>query len=87
MKYRTRFVASAQAELRRLPRATAMTILRKLAELESDPMGFGTTALVGHPEARRLRVGDYRVVYEVHNHELLVLVIRVGHRSTVYRER
>lgn len=85
MKYRTRFVVSAQAELRALPRATAMTILRKIAELESDPRGFGTTALVGDPSVRRLRVGDYRVFYEIHDDELVVLVVKVGHRSTVYR--
>ena len=85
MKYRTRFVVSAQAELRRVPRGTALTILRKLAELESDPRGFGTTELVGDPGVRRLRVGDYRVFYEIHDDELVVLVVKVGHRSTVYR--
>jgi mRNA interferase RelE/StbE len=83
--YRTRFVVSAQAELRRVPRGTALTILRKLAELESDPRGFGTTELVGDPGVRRLRVGDYRVFYEIHDDELIVLVVKVGHRSTVYR--
>ncbi|MFB7613445.1 type II toxin-antitoxin system RelE/ParE family toxin [Kitasatospora sp. NPDC056181] len=86
MKYSTRFNESARAELRKLPRATAITVLRKLAELESDPFGFNTTALVGSPEYRRLRVGDHRVVYTVDNGVLLILVIRVGHRSTVYRD-
>jgi len=56
VKYRTRFVVSAQAELRRVPRGTALTILRKLAELESDPRGFGTTELVGDRGVRRLRI-------------------------------
>ena len=84
MKYRTRFVVSAQAELRRVPRGTALTILRKLAELESDPRGFDTTELVGDPGVRRLRVGDYRVFYEIHDDQLVVLMVKVGHRSTVY---
>jgi mRNA interferase RelE/StbE len=89
VKYRTRFVVSAQAELRRVPRGTALTILRKLAELESDPRGFGTTELVGDRGVRRLRVGDYHVFYEIHDDELIVLVVivlvvKVGHRSTVY---
>jgi len=84
MKYRTVFDPPAQAELRRLPRRVAMAILRKLAELEQDPYAFGTTALVGDPRVRRLRVGDYRVFYEVRGDELVVWVVHVAHRSTAY---
>ncbi|MFE2104486.1 type II toxin-antitoxin system RelE/ParE family toxin [Kitasatospora sp. NPDC059463] len=86
MKYHTRFTESARGELRKLPRATAVLILRKLAELERDPYGFHTTALVGSPEHRRLRVGDHRVVYTVDGGRLLILVVRVGHRSGIYRD-
>lgn len=82
--YRTQFHPEARAELRKLPRQIAMTILRKLTELENDPYGYNTTALVSRPDRRRLRVGDYRVLYTVHNGELLVWVIRVGHRSDIY---
>ncbi|MBP0455355.1 type II toxin-antitoxin system RelE/ParE family toxin [Kitasatospora sp. RG8] len=42
--------------------------------------------MVGSPGYRRLRVGDHRVVYTVDNGVLLILVIRVGHRSTVHRK-
>jgi len=61
----------------------ALRILAKLTELESDPFGFHTTALVSQPERRRLRVGDYRVVYTIDNGELVVWVVHIGHRSTV----
>lgn len=84
MKYRTLFRPEARAEIRKLPRRVALQILRKLAELEVDPLGFGTTALVAAPELRRLRVGDYRVIYTLDNGELIVWVVQVGHRSTVY---
>jgi mRNA interferase RelE/StbE len=84
VKYRTEFDPQARAELRRLPRQKAMTILRKLAELEQDPYGFGTTALVKDPRVRRLRVGDHRVFYEVDGDRLLVWVVHVAHRSTAY---
>ncbi len=86
MKYSTRFTESACGELRELPRATAILVLRKLAELEQDPYGFHTTALVGPPEHRRLRVGDHRVVYTVDGGLLVVLAVRVGRRSEVYRD-
>ncbi|MFI7401701.1 type II toxin-antitoxin system RelE/ParE family toxin [Streptomyces sp. NPDC049541] len=83
-EYRTVFRAEAQAELRKVPRDMALRILAKLTELENDPMGLNTTALVSQPDRRRLRVGDYRVLYTIDNGELVVWVVHVGHRSTVY---
>ncbi len=62
----------------------ALRFLTKLTALESDPLGFNTTALVSQPERRRLRVGDYRVVYTIDKGELVVWVVHVGHRSTVH---
>lgn len=83
-EYRTIFRPEAQAELRKIPRDTALRILAKLTELESDPLGFDTAALVSQPERRRLRFGDYRVIYTIDNGELVVWVVHVGHRSTIY---
>ncbi|MEU8433637.1 type II toxin-antitoxin system RelE/ParE family toxin [Streptomyces sp. NPDC029216] len=73
-----------QAALRKIPRDMALRILARLTELETDPLGVNTTALVSQPERRRLRVGDYRIVYTIDNGELVVWVVHVGHRSTVY---
>jgi mRNA interferase RelE/StbE len=84
VKYKTRWKLSAQAELRAIDRSTAMTILRKLGDLEQDPFAFGSTALVSDPNTRRLRVGDYRVFYTVIRDELIIEVIRVSHRSVAY---
>jgi mRNA interferase RelE/StbE len=53
--------------------------------LGSDPMPAGARQLKGQPGAMRIRVGDYRIVYAVHNDRLVVLVIRLGHRRDVYR--
>ncbi|MDT0395329.1 MULTISPECIES: type II toxin-antitoxin system RelE/ParE family toxin [Streptomyces] len=83
-RHRTVFRPEAQAELRKVPRDMALRILVKLTELETDPPGFDTTALVSRPDRRRLRVGDYRVVYTIDDGELTVWVVHVGHRSTVY---
>jgi mRNA interferase RelE/StbE len=82
--YRTVFRPEAQAGLRKIPRDMALRILAKLTELESDPFGFNTTALVSQPERRRLRVGDYRVVYTIDDGELVVWAVHAGHRSTVH---
>ena len=83
-EFRTVFHPAAREELRKIPRDTALRILTKLAELETDPYGYNTTALVSQPDRRRLRVGDYRVIYTIDNRELVVWVVRVRHRSTVY---
>lgn len=85
-EYRTVFHPEALAELRTIPRDTALRILTKLTERESDPFGFDTTALDSQPDRRHLGVGDYRIIYiyTVDNGEVLVWVISVGHRSTMY---
>ncbi|MET8220487.1 type II toxin-antitoxin system RelE family toxin [Streptomyces hirsutus] len=82
--YRAVFRPEAQAELREIPRDTALRILARLTELENDPFSFNTTALASQPECRRLRAGDHRVVYTIDNGELVVCVVHVGHRSTVH---
>ena len=61
-----------------------VTALRKLAE---NPRPSGIEKLKGEENAYRLRVGDYRVLYEVHDKRLLVLVVKIGHRREVYRKR
>ena len=86
MKYQTRFTVEAQTELRNIDRKTALKILHKLAELEQDPTGFDTIPVVTRPGHRRLRVGDYRVIYRIEQGELVVMVVRVGHRANVYND-
>jgi mRNA interferase RelE/StbE len=82
--YRTRFKLGARADLRAIDKTAALAILKKLAELEQDPYGFDTTALKSRPGVRRLRIGDYRAWYTINESEVVIWVIRVGHRSTVY---
>ena len=78
------FRPEARDDLRALPRDVAMRVLRKLTDLEADPLGLSTTALIGRPELTRLKVGDYRVIYTIDNGELTIWVVHVAHRATVY---
>lgn len=82
--YRTVFTPAARDDLRKIDRTTALAILRKLTELETDPYGFATTELVNRPGVRRLRIGNYRAFYTIENGELIIWVLAVGHRSTMY---
>lgn len=86
-RYRTDVAPAAQRALAKLAPPDQRRIRRAVDGLESDPRPRGAILLAG-TEARlwRLRVGDYRVIYEIRDDRLLVLVIRIGHRGSVYRD-
>jgi mRNA interferase RelE/StbE len=65
-------------------REVASRIQTRLRALESNPRPPDVKKLKGRP-AWRVRVGDYRVIYEIHDRELLVIIVTLGHRGDVYR--
>jgi mRNA interferase RelE/StbE len=75
---------SARRVLDGLSRDLQKRIITKLETLESNPYPPDAKKLRGE-EAFRVRVGDYRIVYEVQGKQLVVLVLRIGHRREVYR--
>ena len=85
MAYRVTYVASAAKALRKLDRQTARRILEALNALADDTRPPGCIKLQGGEGELRIRIGDYRVVYDVVDDELVVLILRVGHRREVYR--
>ena len=87
MKYAFVWRERAARELRAIPQSAAMTILRALTPLGEDPRraDADTRKLVGYDDRYRLRVGDYRVVYQVKDGELIILVVGVGHRRESYQ--
>ena len=72
-------------ELTKLDKPAARRIVKAIDALSVGPPPSGARPLVGYPDLWRTRVGDYRVVYTVKDAELVVLALRVAHRSTVYR--
>ena len=83
MRYQVILPKSVQKELDRLPDENASRILTLLAELEIDPRLADVKKLKGR-DAWRIRVGDYRVIYEIHDRILKIIVITVGHRREIY---
>jgi mRNA interferase RelE/StbE len=67
-----------------LERPIRQRIANALAALSENPRPHGCIKLQGL-EAYRIRVGSYRIIYEIHDDHLLVLVVDVGHRRDVYR--
>jgi mRNA interferase RelE/StbE len=82
-EYTVLILPSAQKQLDKLPNAIATRIEDKMLDLENDPRPPGCKKLKGR-DAYRIRIGDYRVIYEIHDGRLVVTVITVGHRREVY---
>jgi len=83
--YTVSYSKQAQKTLRRLPRNTARLIQTKLIELATDPQGMrNVKKLTDHP-GYRLRVGDWRVVYTLHDDALAIHVIHIDVRGSIYK--
>jgi mRNA interferase RelE/StbE len=80
-----RFTRAAERGLSALPKATQRLIDARILSLADDPHPPGSKKLQGMDGTYRLRVGDYRVLYQVDEGRLVVLIVDVGHRKDVYR--
>lgn len=84
MTYSVSIKQSAAKTLATMPRDDRLRIIDAIDQLGANPAAGGV--LKGeYAGLRRIRVGDYRVVYEVQDNKLVVLVVRIGHRRELYR--
>ena len=86
MRYRVELTHRADRDLNHLPLDVQVRIVRKISALGENPRPRGAEKLSGPEGFFRIRVGDYRVVYEIQDDVLLVLVLRIGHRRFIYRK-
>jgi mRNA interferase RelE/StbE len=82
--YEIRFKPSAAKDLARLPRDAQRRIAPAIDGLAANARPPGAEKLAGE-DAWRIRVGDYRIVYEIEDRVLVILVLHVGNRREVYR--
>ena len=87
MSYRIVVAPSAVRQLRKLDRVAQRRVQGAIELVASEPRPNGAKKLIGGDGEWRVRTGDYRIVYELHDHVLLVLVVAVGHRSDIYERR
>lgn len=85
MAYTIQFKPLALRQLEKLPRDTQKKLAVKIEALRDEPFPSGCKKMAALSDAWRVRAGDYRIVYQVHQKVLLVLVLTVGHRNDVYR--
>ncbi|MDT8397339.1 MAG: type II toxin-antitoxin system RelE/ParE family toxin [Pseudomonadales bacterium] len=82
--YELAFKKSLTRDLRSIPNEDVMRILERIQALAHDPRPPGCEKLSGQ-ERYRIRQGVYRIVYEIEDRHLMVLVVKVGHRRKIYR--
>jgi mRNA interferase RelE/StbE len=82
--YRIEFAPLARRQIKQLPREVQKRIIERIEELASNPRPAGVKKLVSGENLYRVRVGEYRAVYQIRDRELIVVIVKVGHRREVY---
>ena len=85
MQYRVEIKPTAQKALAKIPQPQRERISKRIDRLADNPRPSGVKKLAGETIFYRIRVGEYRVVYEIHDDVLFVLVVRIGTRADIYR--
>jgi mRNA interferase RelE/StbE len=85
MTYRVEVKPSAADALAKIPEPHRRRIVRRIDRLADNPRPRGAILLEGPTSLYRIRVGDYRIVYQIQDAALVVLVVRIGQRGDVYR--
>ena len=82
--YKLLIKPSAGKEIEAVPRQDRRRIVAKITSLSGDPRPTGSEKLSGH-DHYRIRQGNYRILYEIQDLDLVALIVKVGHRRDVYR--
>jgi len=83
--YHVEIKRSAAKALKKIPKADQKRIADKIDSLAEDLPNPDTTKMKGNNPFHRIRVGDYRIIYEIQEDVLLILVVKIGHRKDIYR--
>ena len=86
MQYSIEFRPAVLKSLKLFPKRDLVRIKKKIEELARELPDPITTKMKGSNAFHKIRSGDYRIIYEIHNDRLVVLVVKVGHRKDVYKK-
>ena len=85
MSYRIEVKRSAAKTLQKIPKADRNRIVDKIDTLAENLPNPDTTKMKGDNPFHKIRVGDYRIIYEIQEEILVILIIKIGHRKDVYK--
>lgn len=83
--YRVLISRTAEKQLKKLQADIQRKISATIVSLGIDPRPFGSKKLSGTSCTYRVRTGDYRIIYEIHDREVIVTILKLGHRRDIYR--
>lgn len=85
MKYRVEVKRSAAKALAKLPKPDQNRIIEKIDSLAENVPSPATTKMKGDNPFHKIRIGDYRIIYEIQDDILVILILKIGHRRDVYK--
>ena len=85
MSYRIAIKRSAAKALKKIPKADRKRIIDKIDSLIDNSPNPDTTKMKGNNPFHKIRAGDYRIIYEIQEDVLVILIVKIGHRKDVYR--
>ena len=85
MNYSIEFRPAVLKRLERLPRKDLRRIKKRIDDLAENLPNPATTKMKGNNSFHKIRTGDYRIIYEIHEERLVILVVKIGHRKDVYK--
>jgi len=85
MKYSVEFRPAVLKRLKRLPQKDLRRIKKRIDDLAEKLPDLTTTKMKGNNSFHKIRSGDYRIIYEIHDDRLVILVVKIGHRKDVYK--
>ncbi|WP_234571928.1 type II toxin-antitoxin system RelE family toxin [Rhodohalobacter sp. 614A] len=84
MAWQVEIERKAQKALKKIPNPFKSNIIEAIDRLTEDVRPVGSKKLRGAEDLYRIRVNDYRIVYQIHDQKLVVLIVRIGHRKDIY---
>ena len=85
MAYSVEIISAAQRDIRKLPHAVQEKLRSMIRALADEPRPSGVKKLQGNDDLYSLRSGDFRIIYQINDGALLVLIVKVGNRREVYK--
>ena len=85
MTYKVEITPAAKRQIKKLIQSVQLAIVERLEQLAENPRPPGVLKMQGAESLYRIRVGDYRIIYEIQDQTLLIAIVKVGHRGDVYR--
>ncbi len=86
MKYQIKILSKARRSIKKLPKSVQENIKNAVRNLGENPRPNNVKKLSGSHDLYRIRLGDYRIIYQIKDDILLIVIVMAGHRKEIYRD-